>query len=77
MEHDISFEGVSLPVARHFFKKVCEIGSRHSEEHYAHELGLNSGGKAEVVGIIIPGEHLPEVFPKLQEKLIALTNGHQ
>ena len=44
---------------------------------YAHELGLNSGGKAEVVGIIIPGEHLPEVFPKLQEKLIALTNGHQ
>ena len=40
MEHFFFFEGVSLPVARHFFKKVCEIGSRHSEEHYAHELGL-------------------------------------
>ena len=40
MEQNISFDGVSLPRARHLFRKVCEVGARHSEEHYAHELGL-------------------------------------
>lgn len=42
---------------------------------YAHTLGLNSGGKPEVAGIIIPTERLAEVFPKLQDKVIALANG--
>lgn len=42
---------------------------------YAHELGLNSGGKAEVAGVIIPSDQLPAVFPKLQERLISLAYG--
>ncbi len=40
MEQNISFDGVSLPRARHLFKKVCEVSMRHAEEHYAHDLGL-------------------------------------
>lgn len=40
---------------------------------YAHELGLNSGGKEEVAGIIIPENKLETIFPQLQAKLLALT----
>ena len=44
---------------------------------YAHTLGLNSGGKEEVAGVIIPSDQLAEVFPQLQQQLITLANGHQ
>ncbi|MFA6475377.1 MAG: DHH family phosphoesterase [Patescibacteria group bacterium] len=37
----------------------------------AHELGLNSGGKPEVAGIIIPPEQLDTVFPKIQSYLVS------
>lgn len=40
---------------------------------YAHTLGLNSGGKPEVAGIIIPSDQLNTVFPKLQTHLISLA----
>lgn len=40
---------------------------------YAHELGLNSGGKPEVAGIIIPEYKLTELFPQIKAKLIALA----
>lgn len=42
---------------------------------FAHELGLNSGGKPEVAGIIIPADQLAIVFPKLQQKIIELSHG--
>lgn len=42
---------------------------------YAHELGLNSGGKEEVAGIIIPADHVNEMFPKIQQQLITLIHG--
>lgn len=41
---------------------------------YAHELGLNSGGKEEVAGVIIPSDRLDEVFPKLQQRIIELAH---
>jgi hypothetical protein len=41
---------------------------------YAHSLGLNSGGKPEVAGIIIPEVQLSTVFPQIQAKLIELSN---
>lgn len=41
---------------------------------YAHELGLNSGGKEEVAGIIIPESKLETIFPQLQAKLLTLTS---
>ncbi len=53
MGQNISFEGVSLPRARYFFKKVCEVGARHAEEHYAHELGLRpQSGSIETESIL-------------------------
>lgn len=41
---------------------------------FAHSLGLNSGGKPEVAGIIIPEAQLSTVFPQIQTKLIELSN---
>lgn len=40
---------------------------------YARGLGLNSGGKEDVVGIIIPKEQLAEIFPKIQAQLKSIT----
>ncbi|MBI2415393.1 MAG: DHH family phosphoesterase [Candidatus Kerfeldbacteria bacterium] len=39
---------------------------------FARDLGLNAGGKEEVVGIIIPREQLNEIFPKLQAKVASI-----
>lgn len=44
---------------------------------YANELGLNSGGKEEVAGIIIPTDRLAEAFPKIQQHLLKLTYGQK
>lgn len=41
---------------------------------FARELGLNSGGKEDVVGIIIPDETMNEFFPKVQQRLVELAN---
>lgn len=40
---------------------------------YARSLGLNSGGKEDVVGIIIPKELLAEIFPKIEAQLKSIT----
>lgn len=40
---------------------------------YAQSLGLNSGGKEEVAGIIIPEPSVAIFFPQLQTKLLELT----
>jgi len=40
---------------------------------YAHGLGLNSGGKEEVAGIIIPEDRVEQIFPQLQTKLLELA----
>ncbi|EKE01713.1 MAG: phosphoesterase RecJ protein [uncultured bacterium] len=40
---------------------------------FAHTLGLNSGGKEEVAGIIIPETSMATIFPKLQDKLLELN----
>ncbi len=39
---------------------------------FARELGLNSGGKEDVVGIIIPKDGIDEYFSKIQDKLTQL-----
>lgn len=39
---------------------------------YARSLGLNAGGKDDVVGMIIPRPRLEECFPKIQKKLLSL-----
>lgn len=41
---------------------------------FAHGLGLNSGGKPEVAGIIIPEAQLNTIFPQIQQKIIELSN---
>lgn len=40
---------------------------------FAHSLGLNSGGKEEVAGIIIPQARLEEFLPKIQQHLLDIS----
>lgn len=39
---------------------------------FARDLGLNSGGKEDVVGIILPDEKFDDLFPKIKDKLLQL-----
>ena len=41
---------------------------------FARELGLNSGGKDDVVGIIIPKDDIDQVFSKVRQKLATITS---
>lgn len=41
---------------------------------YARGLGLNAGGKEEVVGIIVPKNRMAEVFPQLRNQISQLTS---